>query len=86
MPTRVKARSICESELIALVVCYHISVYRTFKWFYQRHVQKYWLAEFPGLPSYTPQLRQQLPQLRCIQKILFYNNSQRPSKTSGALL
>ena len=52
-PTRVRARSICESEIITLVVCYHISGYRTFKWFYQRYVQKYWLADFPGLPSYN---------------------------------
>ena len=27
-PTRVRARSICESEIITLVVCYHISGYR----------------------------------------------------------
>ncbi len=51
--TRVRARSICESEIITLVVCYHISGYRTFKWFYQKHVQEYWLADFPGLPSYN---------------------------------
>ena len=51
--TRARARSICESEIITLVVRYHISGYRTFKWFYQRHVQKYYLADFPGLPSYN---------------------------------
>ena len=51
--TRARARSICESEIITLVVYYHISGYRTFKWFYQRHVQKYYLADFPGLPSYN---------------------------------
>jgi len=51
--TRARARSVCESEIITLVVCYHLSGYRTFKWFYQRLVQKYWLAGFPGLPSYN---------------------------------
>ena len=51
--TRARARSVCESEIITLVVCYHLSGYRTFKWFYQRFVQKYWLADFPGLPSYN---------------------------------
>jgi len=51
--TRVRARSVCESEIITLVVCYHLCGYRTFKWFYQRLVQKYWLADFPGLPSYN---------------------------------
>jgi len=51
--TRARARSVCESEIITLVVCYHLSGYRTFKWFYQRLVLKYWLANFPGLPSYN---------------------------------
>ena len=51
--TRARERSVCESEIITRVVCYHLSGYRTFKWFYQRLVQKYWLANFPGLPSYN---------------------------------
>ncbi len=50
---RIRERSVCESEIIALVVCFHISGYRTFKWFYTRFVQKFWLSEFPGLPSYN---------------------------------
>jgi hypothetical protein len=51
--TRARARSVCESEIITLVVCYHLSGYRTFIRFYEKHVQKYWLANFPGLPSYN---------------------------------
>jgi hypothetical protein len=51
--TRTRARSVCESEIITLVVCYHLSGYRTFKWFYQRYAQKFLLADFPGLPSYN---------------------------------
>ena len=51
--TRTRARSVCESEIITLVVCYHLSGYRTFKWFYLRFAQKYLLADFPGLPSYN---------------------------------
>jgi len=51
--TRIRARSVCESEIITLVVCYHLSGYRTFKWFYLRFAQKYLLADFPGLPSYN---------------------------------
>lgn len=51
--TRIRAHSVCESEIITLVVCYHLSGYRTFKWFYLRYAQKYWLADFPGLPSYN---------------------------------
>ena len=50
---RIRERSVCESEIIALIVCFHISGYRTFKWFYIKHVQKFWLPEFPGLPSYS---------------------------------
>jgi len=51
--TRIRERSVCEGEIIALVVCFHISGYRTFKWFYLRHAQKFWMAKFPGLPSYN---------------------------------
>ena len=51
-PTRVSPRSICESEIITLVVCYYISVYRTFKWFYQRHAQKYLSPYFPELQTF----------------------------------
>jgi hypothetical protein len=39
------------SEMMTLVVAFHLSNYRTFKHFYQ-HVQRYWRAEFPGLVSY----------------------------------
>ena len=52
-PTRAGVRSVCESEIIALVVCYHLSGYRTFKCFYLRFAKKYLLADFPGLPSYN---------------------------------
>ena len=36
--TRARARSVCESEIITLVICYQISGYQTFKWFYLRVV------------------------------------------------
>ncbi|MGH8559672.1 MAG: hypothetical protein ACRESZ_19920 [Methylococcales bacterium] len=51
--TRVGARSVCESEIITPVVCFHLSGYRTFQWFSLRHARKYWLEGFPGLPSYN---------------------------------
>lgn len=41
------------SEIITLIVSYHQSGYRTFKWFYQKHVQKYWRTAFSGLLSYN---------------------------------
>lgn len=39
------------SEMMTLVIAFHLSHYRTFKHFYA-HVQAYWRAEFPGLVSY----------------------------------
>jgi len=51
--TRARARSVCESKIIALVVCYQLSGCRTFKLFYLRCAQKYLLADFPGLPSWS---------------------------------
>lgn len=39
------------SEMMTLVIAFHLSHYRTFKHFYA-HVQEYWRAEFPGLVSY----------------------------------
>lgn len=39
------------SEMMTLVMAFHLSHYRTFKHFYA-HVQAYWRAEFPGLVSY----------------------------------
>ncbi len=41
------------SEIITLLVSYHQSGYRTFKWFYLNHVRKYWLSAFPRLLSYN---------------------------------
>jgi hypothetical protein len=41
------------SEMMTLLVAYHQSGYRTFKWFYQQYVRKYWLSAFPGLLSYN---------------------------------
>ena len=40
------------SEMITLLVYYHQFGCRTFKWFYQNHVRKYWLSVFPSLLSY----------------------------------
>jgi hypothetical protein len=39
------------SEMMTLVVIFHLSHYRTFKHFYQ-HVRPYWRQEFPHLVSY----------------------------------
>ncbi len=41
------------SEVMTIVVCFHSSGYRTFKWYYIHHVQKNLRAEFPNLLSYS---------------------------------
>ena len=43
---------LCDSEIMTLLVYHHPLGYRTFKWFYQRHVQVHLKGHFPKLPSY----------------------------------
>jgi hypothetical protein len=50
---RNRAHRMSYSEMITLLVSYHQSGYRTFKWFYLNHVRKYWLSAFPQLLSYN---------------------------------
>ena len=50
---RRKKKCLCESEIITIVVYFHMSGYRTFKWFYQKHVCVLLREEFPRLPSYN---------------------------------
>lgn len=47
-----RKRSVTHSEMMPLVICYHRSGYRTFKWFYQNHVRKRLNRHFQSLPSY----------------------------------
>jgi transposase len=49
---RIRPHRMSFSEMITLLVYYHQSGYRTFKWFYQNYVRKYWLSAFPNLLSY----------------------------------
>ncbi len=44
--------SLCPSEVMAIVIAFHLSSYRNFKHFYIHHVQSYWKHYFPGLVSY----------------------------------
>lgn len=50
---RNKNKCLCESEVMTIVVYYQISSYRTFKWFYLKHVKTHWQKHFPRLPSYN---------------------------------
>ena len=50
---RIKKKSLCESEIITLVVYFQLSGFRVFKWYYQRHIAVHYRGEFPALPSYN---------------------------------
>ena len=40
------------SEVMTILIAFHMSNYRTFKHFYIQHVQRYWRQAFPDLVSY----------------------------------
>lgn len=50
---RRRRRSLQHSEIITILVAFHLSRYPDFKSFYQGHVCQQWKAEFPGLTSYN---------------------------------
>lgn len=50
---RRRKRGLSHSEIITIIVFYHQSGYKTFKWFYERYVCKRLKKEFPKLVSYN---------------------------------
>jgi hypothetical protein len=50
---RNRKRNLCLSEIMTIVIGFHLQRYRTFKDYYVRHVQGYWSSAFPGLVSYS---------------------------------
>jgi len=50
---RYRETGLSESEMITILIFFHLSGYRTFKHFYTWHVQKYWHPLFPGMVSYN---------------------------------
>jgi Transposase DDE domain len=48
---RVRAKSLCLSEIMTILIAFHSCHYRNFKHFYLSQVQQ-WRSAFPGLPSY----------------------------------
>lgn len=50
---RQRKRSLSPSEIITIIVSYHQSGYKTFKWFYERYVCQLLRNAFPGLVSYN---------------------------------
>ena len=45
--------SLSLSEIMTIMIHFHQSGYRTFKWYYLYHVKKYLTEEFPDLVSYS---------------------------------
>lgn len=52
MQQRCRSRSLCLSETMTILIAFHQSAYRNFKWFYTQLVCRYWRRAFPGLVSY----------------------------------
>ncbi|KLU14299.1 MULTISPECIES: IS982 family transposase [Xenorhabdus] len=50
---RHRATSLSLSEIMTILILFHMSHYRHFKAFYTEHVQQYLNADFPGLVSYN---------------------------------
>lgn len=51
--TRIRACGLSDSEVITILICFHLSDYRTLKHFYCDYVSVYLNREFPGLVSYN---------------------------------
>ena len=50
---RIKPCRLCLSEIMTILVNFHMSRFRTFKDYYIKHVCVYLRKEFPGLVSYN---------------------------------
>lgn len=50
--TRERARQLCLSEIMTIMIAFHQQRYRTFKDYYTKHVRCYWQRAFPALVSY----------------------------------
>ncbi|MFP5263071.1 MAG: IS982 family transposase [Blastocatellia bacterium] len=49
----IRKSSLCLSEVVTIIIYFHLSGYRTFKDFYTRSVSRHMLATFPNLVSYN---------------------------------
>lgn len=50
---RQRRATLCLSEVMTIIVCFHSSGYRTFKDYYTHFVAQRWRSEFPNLVSYN---------------------------------
>ncbi|MGB3766271.1 MAG: IS982 family transposase [Phormidesmis sp.] len=53
LKTRARARSLCFSEIMTILIGFHQSHYRNFKAYYVHQVCQYWKQTFPKLVSYN---------------------------------
>ena len=51
--TRRRAKSLCLSEIMTILIAFHQNHYRNFKHFYMDHVRQFWHSAFPQRPSYS---------------------------------
>ena len=49
---RNRKTNLSESEMMTILICFHLSSYTNFKAFYNQHVSVYWKDYFPALVSY----------------------------------
>ncbi|MBD2062256.1 IS982 family transposase [Funiculus sociatus GB2-A5] len=49
---RSRSRTLSLSEIMTILIAFHQSAYRNFKWFYTQLVCRYWRKAFPRLVSY----------------------------------
>lgn len=70
-PNRIRNRKskLSDSEMMTIVICFHLSSYKNFKAFYQELVTKHWSDLFPDLVSYE---RFNQTQHKVIIPLLFY--------------
>ena len=51
--TRNRASRLCDSEIITIMIGFHLGAHKTFKHYYEQIVMTYYLDLFPGLVSYN---------------------------------
>jgi hypothetical protein len=65
---RQRARSLCLSEVMTILVAFHQQQYHNFKHYYLEHVSVYWRGEFPQLTSYHLLPSSPTPPQNCIPR------------------
>lgn len=50
---RKRPARLSDSEIITILICFHLGAHKTFKHYYQQIVCQYWTDLFPGLVSYN---------------------------------